>query len=108
MNRRFAAVLALLGLIAYGLLLRGAFADEHLDADHDRALRLREAGDIVPLESILRKARKLQAGTIIEVELEEEHKRVLYEVDMLDPQGVVWELEFDARTGEEVRRGKED
>ena len=105
MYRRFAVLLALLAALLPPL---AAHAEDKNDPDHDRALKLRERGDIVPLEGVVRQAREIQPGTIIEVELEEEHKRLLYEVEVLDAQGVVWELEFDARTGKEVRRGKED
>ncbi|HSG05745.1 MAG TPA: PepSY domain-containing protein [Nitrospiria bacterium] len=68
--------------------------------DHDRVKALKEAGEIVPLEAIIEKARANRPGRVLEAELETEHGRLLYELEFLDDQGVVWELEYDARTGE--------
>lgn len=81
------------------LLLMGgsAMADE----DHEAARRLRESGQIVPLESILERVRvQHPQGTLLEVELERERGTWVYEVELLDAAGSVREMLFDARTGE--------
>jgi uncharacterized membrane protein YkoI len=36
---------------------------------------------------------------VLEVELEEEQGHYIYEIELLDARGRVWNLEFDARTG---------
>lgn len=76
--------------------------------DHDRAKQLRDAGDIVALEYILQKAQKKHPGKVLEVEIENEHDTVVYEIEILDNQGVVWEIKFDARNGEFIKSEKED
>ena len=76
--------------------------------DHERAKQLREAGDIVALEFILQKAQEKYPGKVLEVEIENEHDTVVYEIEILDKQGVVWELKFDARNGELIKSEKED
>ena len=70
------------------------------DDDHEQARRLREAGDILPLETILQRAQAHHPGRVLEVELESEHGRHVYEIEILDAQGVVQELYFDAHSGE--------
>jgi uncharacterized membrane protein YkoI len=70
------------------------------DLDQDEALRLRQAGHILPLERLLGMALQHYPGaTLLEAELEEEDDILVYEVELLTPQGVVRELELDARDG---------
>ncbi len=75
--------------------------------DHERAHRLRESGDIVPLEHILERALSLYPGRVIEVELEYEDERWVYEIEIVDERGVVWELEFDAGSGRLLEEKRE-
>lgn len=69
-------------------------------AGHDEARRLLERGEILPLETVLEHARRHRSGDVLEVELDEEHGRHVYEILLLDDRGRVWELELDAATGE--------
>lgn len=69
---------------------------------------LMENADIVPLETLIGEARTAQPGHILEVELDRKHGKLLYEVEVLDDQGVVHELYFDATTGELIRRKVDD
>jgi uncharacterized membrane protein YkoI len=46
------------------------------------------------------RARAAKPGEIIETELEREQGRYVYEVEILDSAGQVWEVKLDARTGE--------
>lgn len=70
------------------------------DEDHDDVKKLKEIGDILPLKVIIKKATAVHPGHIIEVELESKGDRYIYEIEILDDAGVVWELKFDAKTGE--------
>jgi uncharacterized membrane protein YkoI len=76
--------------------------------DHDRARRLRDAGDILPLETLIERARAERPGRILELELKEKKERILYEVELVDEQGIVWELHFDARSGELLKSEQDD
>jgi uncharacterized membrane protein YkoI len=85
--------------IAAALLLASAapgFAGE----SQDEAKKLREAGDILPLEQILEKARQQQPGRVVETELERESRRYVYEIKIVDDKDAVHELEYDAKSGE--------
>ncbi|MEW8428178.1 MAG: peptidase M4, partial [gamma proteobacterium symbiont of Ctena orbiculata] len=72
------------------------------------ARRLSESGDILPREELLPAIRKAQPGRILELELERKRGRYLYEVELLDEQGAVWEFKIDALTGEILQRELED
>jgi len=89
---RLPALVALLALLAAS----PAPADE---AWHDLHEAVRE-GRIVPLPQILDWLEARYAGQVLEVELERDDGRMLYEVEMLGPQGQVVEFEFDAASGE--------
>jgi uncharacterized membrane protein YkoI len=69
--------------------------------DRAAAARLLEEGRILPLASILEAARRHRPGHVLEVELEadDDRSRYVYEVELLDAGGVVWELYLDAATG---------
>jgi len=83
----------------------GAWAEQYT---HEDARRLREAGDIVSLESIINTAKTYHEGRIIEVELEQKQDTLVYEVEIVDDQGIVWELYFDAKNGQLLEHKKDD
>lgn len=71
------------------------------DISHDEALKLREQGEILALENIINIAiKKYPDAKLLEVELEHERGVYQYEVELLTRDGIVRELEIDAKTGE--------
>lgn len=78
------------------------------DNDHDVARQLREAGDILSLESILQKVQADHPGKVLEVELENKHGKLVYEIELLDAQGKVWKLKVNPHTGELLQRKEDD
>jgi uncharacterized membrane protein YkoI len=96
------------GILAFFFLLVSLGVATGAAADgHDDAYRLRQRGEILPLERILDRAQSMQPGSVLEVELERKHGRYVYEVEILDPQGVVWELKLDAGNGELISTHRE-
>ena len=93
--------LALLALLVPGLAWAGGL-------DQDDARRLFRSGAILPLERVLEVVRGYQPGRVIEVELDEDSRRYVYELEILAPDGRVWELEVDAATGRLLERKRED
>jgi cytochrome b len=57
---------------------------------------------LLPLETVIDKAKKLHEGEVIEAEFISIKGQDLYEVEILDEGGKVWEMFFDAKTGEPV------
>jgi uncharacterized membrane protein YkoI len=78
------------------------------DEDYEAARRLTESGVILPLEDLMPIIQAQQPGRILEIELERKRGRFLYEIEILDEQGAVWEFKVDAATGEILERELED
>ena len=89
--------------VALSLAVPVAFAD----IDHDEAKRLQESGEILGLERIIELSRARRTGHIVETELKNRHGRYVYEVETVDEYGVVWEMYFDASTGNIIREQAE-
>lgn len=76
--------------------------------DHNQALDLVKSGDIIPLATILKKLQTIEQGQVIEVELEKKKKRLIYEIELVNNDGIVKEYIFDAKTGELLAKKIED
>lgn len=100
--RRWTGLLLLVPLATapiMGAVALGIGAPASADDNQDLARRLKEAGDILPLETLLAQARTLYPeGRVIETELQRRDGHWVYEIELLD-RGVVHELRYDARTG---------
>jgi len=75
--------------------------------DHERARKLMEQGDILPLETILQKLPPNE-GRVLEVELEREHGQFVYEIEVLNTDGQVKEYIFNAMDGKLLGVENED
>ncbi|WP_343238158.1 PepSY domain-containing protein [Stenotrophomonas sp.] len=60
-------------------------------------------GRFVPLEQVVADALRRYPGKLIEVELDDD----TYEVEILGPDGVVMELDYDAATGRLLKMEKD-
>src|SRR5690606_11000919 len=74
------------------------------DLGPDEALRLRDAGTVKNFEQLNAAALAKHPGAKVEgSELEEEYGRLVYQVELRDAQGVQWDVELDAKTGEVLK-----
>lgn len=114
MYRKPFASLALVTTIALpsAAIQAVSFDDERTfllaDLDINHVMELKQSGEILPLESILERVRELQPGRVIEIELEDDDDRYIYEMEVVDDSGVVWDIDVDARTGELLERERDD
>ena len=92
-------LLAISGICACLLTTPGTPVHARSNHDHDRAREAVQAGDILPLPVILERVAKSYPGQVLEVELEREHGRWIYEVKLLQPGGAVLKLHIDGNTG---------
>ena len=100
-------VLPRAAMLVMALLATAGAAQAH-DLSQDEALRLSREGVIRPFEEILPAALGRYPGSrLLEAELEKEHDTYIYEVELLTAEGVVRELELDARDGR-ILKDKED
>lgn len=83
-----------------------AFASDKLN--HNEIYQLRESGQILSMETVLKQARTIQPGQLIEAELEREKGGYVYELKIIDVDGRVHKLELDARSGEVLKRKSRD
>lgn len=95
----------LLSLAVLGLVLALPLQAE---SDSERARLLKQQGKILPLEQVIAAAMAVKPGQILETELEEDDGRFVYELEILDEAGQVWELELDAVTAELIELDNED
>ena len=90
------------------LLMLSSITGSLADDDHMEARRLVETGSILPFEQILDTVQKRWRGRILEVELERKWGAYVYEIELLDEQGSVWEMKIDAATGKFLKTEQED
>lgn len=74
------------------------------DKDHDRAREAVKAGQVMPLRAMLERLEREYPGQVLDVELEDEDGRLVYEVKLLQNDGRLVKLELDARTATVLRR----
>ena len=77
-----------------------AYADRE---DHERARKALEAGEVLPLKTILDRVEQNFPGQVMDVELERERvggrERWIYEIKVLRTGGALVKLKLDARDG---------
>ena len=66
--------------------------DRHLAFDH-----------VIPPEQAMEKALAARPGTIVDADVDRKFRKHYYEVEIVDAQGVEWEVDIDAKTGFETR-----
>ena len=104
-SNRLSWLFVTLLLVAAVIVFQGgptALAD-----DHGKVHELRGAGDIMPLSELLQRP-DLADQRVIEAELEDEHGRWVYELELLGSDGRVHERYYDAVTGELLKQELED
>lgn len=108
MSRRFfiASLGAALAVAAATPALADRGRGRH--GDHDEARAAVEAREALPLTRILEIARRTVPGEIVEVELERDHGRLIYEVEVLTRTGRVRKVEIDAQSGRVLEVEDED
>jgi uncharacterized membrane protein YkoI len=96
-------------IAVYLLLAALALGASARDISQDEALHLREQGKIISLESLLELiALSHPRARLLEVELEEDDDIYIYEVEIATGNGVIRELEIDARTGKILKDEEDD
>lgn len=97
----------LTALLLTGLTLPAARASD--TRDHERARAAVQAGQVLPLPTLLERLQRTHPGQVLELELERDDGRWVYELKLLQANGQLLKLEVDAATGQvlQVKR-KED
>lgn len=93
-NSRIALAAAVLASLAAS---SPAWADD--GHDHDRARQALEAGEILPLKTILERVEREYPGQVLGVELERSDTRWIYKIRVLRSGGTLLGLKLDGRDG---------
>lgn len=89
-----------LGLV-FGLAPTAHASDDH---DHEQAQRAVQAGEVMPLRRVLERLEREHPGQVLDVELERDDGRWIYEIKLLQPDGRRIKLKLDARSAEPMQR----
>jgi uncharacterized membrane protein YkoI len=93
------------------LLLAGTTLSSAVMADdisQEEARRLMLSGEIRPLAELMQLHPRRLSGHLLDVELEEEKGRLVYEIEVLGQDGVVREFYLDASSGAILKEEIED
>ena len=91
---------ALLALL-FAIMCACASADDVVG--HDAARKALQAGEILPLQTILDRVETAYPGQVLEVELERKDGLWIYELRILQSGGLVVKLNFDAKDGSLIK-----
>jgi uncharacterized membrane protein YkoI len=86
-------------LLTCTLAVSAAAGGDRHGRDHDRAREALRRGEAAPLAEILPAVEARLGARVIEVELERDEGRLVYEFELIAPDGRILEAEVDARTG---------
>jgi uncharacterized membrane protein YkoI len=73
-------------------------------SEQDRARAAVQAGKVLPLKTLLERLEREHPGQVLEVELEQDDGRWIYEIKLLQPGGRLVKLELDAASGALLQR----
>lgn len=76
------------------------------DSDHDRARAALVSGQILPLPQVLERVAREHPGHVLEVELDREKDRWVYELKILQSGGGLLKLDVDARDATVIKRSE--
>lgn len=91
-------------LLALALCAQAPIALADGQRDHDRARAAMVAGEVLPLATILERIAREQPGQVLEVELEHEDQRWVYEIKLIQHNGALVKMKVDARDGSVLKR----
>ena len=102
MKTRFVPAMLIGGAL---VVAPAAFAQDADDMAEMQAAS--KAAGLIPPEQAIAKALAAKPGTVVDADVDRKFKKYYYEIEIVDAQGVEWEVDIDGKTGE-VRRVKKD
>lgn len=90
----------LISMLMLSVFMPAAWADSE---DHERAHKLMREHQVLPLSDIMASVAHAYPGKVLDVELEEEHGKIVYEMKILGADGVLREIDVDARNARIIK-----
>jgi uncharacterized membrane protein YkoI len=107
--RRWAALVITWATLACFALQAPALAQEEgPEPDHELARQALQRKEILPLDQVLNAIRNRVPGEIVEIELEREQGRWIYEVEIIDETGRMRDVLVDAKNAEIIGTEEDD
>ena len=100
---------AKLNALVGGAMLLSAVVAAPVLADDDTAemRAVSVAAGLISPEQAVERALAARAGTVVDVDLEHKRGQHYYEIEIVDAQGVEWEIDVDAKSGD-IRHTERD
>lgn len=96
----------LTGLVAAGIIAFTAIQAQAVDPD--KPLEVPATVTIIAFDQLEATALALHPGsTLLDTDLDEEYGKYLYQVELEDTDGIQWEVELDALTGQVLKNHQE-
>ena len=93
----------------FAALLSATALVQAKDIRLDEAIKLRDAGSIQAFDKLNALALAQHPGAVVEdTELENHWGRYVYQIELRDAQGLEWDIELDANTGEILKNQQDD
>ena len=92
--------------LAAGTISFNAAASNEFDSAMIR--QLVRSGEILSLDRILQRHPQLASQRLLDLEVEQEHGRIVYELEYLQQNGVVVKKVIDAKSGDLLKQEDED
>ncbi|MCU7800807.1 MAG: PepSY domain-containing protein [gamma proteobacterium symbiont of Lucinoma myriamae] len=90
--------------VVFTIVFQSVFSADENKYD---VMSLKAAGKITSLEMILEKLSSYDIDRLLEIELEQEDNRYIYEIEYVNSKGVVHEIEVDAVTAQVLKTERE-
>ncbi len=103
-----ALALLIAAALAGPAALAGDDRGSRAKSDHEQARAAVQAGQVMPLSKVLEQLQRTHPGQVLELELERDDGRWVYEVRLLQPDGQLLKIALDAGTAQVLavkRRG---
>jgi uncharacterized membrane protein YkoI len=97
-----------LSTLSGAVLLATVAGPSLADINFANAEKMRASGEAISTEKVVEIVTKARPGTVIDLELDRDGGRLVYEVEVRDKQFREWDLEIDAKTGEMLAEGLDD
>lgn len=95
--------------LVFAALLSATALVHAKDVSLDEAIKLRDAGSIQAFDKLNALALAQHPGAVVEdTELENQMGRYVYQIELRDAQGLEWDIELDANTGEILKNQQDD
>jgi len=81
-------------------MISSSSCDAHDDDLSSKVVEWVKEGKVLSFDSIMQRYESRLSGRLLDLEVEQKHGRIIYELEILRDDGIVYEIKIDAKTGE--------